>query len=216
VTSPGHDRNSDSDSAQPLPQARDSASIVAVIQPPEACTKDASRRAERSIEIAAWVVVIFACSQILMFPFGRDQGIFAVIADTILAGGMPYRDAWDVKPPAIFYLYALAQYLVGRRMVAIRIFEVIGLLSLYSVSNNRTRPLPFARSWNFRLGACGACVRWGRLLAHRAGREFRRHDNDLGVGRDGGSCASARQSGCMGSDGLFVRHLFSSQAEPRP
>jgi len=131
VTLPGHDRNSDSDSAQPLPQARDSASIVAVIQPPEACTKDASRRAERSIEIAAWVVVIFACSQILMFPFGRDQGIFAVIADTILAGGMPYRDAWDVKPPLIFYLYALAQYLVGRRMVAIRIFEVIGLLSLY-------------------------------------------------------------------------------------
>ena len=40
-------------------------------------------RAERSIEIAAWVVVIFACSQILMFPFGRDQGVFATIADTI-------------------------------------------------------------------------------------------------------------------------------------
>ncbi len=116
---------------QPVLEARDSASIAPVIQPTGACVQGASLRAERWIEIAAWVVVIFACSQILMFPFGRDQGIFAVIADTILAGGMPYRDAWDIKPPVIFYLYALAQYVVGRRMEAIRIFEVIGLLSLY-------------------------------------------------------------------------------------
>lgn len=116
---------------QPVLEARDSASIAAVVQPTDSSVQGASLRAERSIEIAAWIVVIFACSQILMFPFGRDQGIFAVIADTILAGGMPYRDAWDVKPPVIFYLYALAQYVAGRRMVAIRIFEVIGLLSLY-------------------------------------------------------------------------------------
>lgn len=88
-------------------------------------------RAERSIEIAAWIVVIFACSQILMFPFGRDQGVFATIADTILAGGMPYRDAWDIHPPGVYLTFALSEWLFGHRMVAPRILEVIGLLSLY-------------------------------------------------------------------------------------
>jgi hypothetical protein len=116
---------------QPVPEARDSASIAAAIQPTDACVQGASQRAERWIEIVAWVVVIFACSQILMFPFGRDQGVFAVIADTILAGGMPYRDAWDIHPPGVYLAFALSGWLFGHRMAAIRIFEVIGLLSLY-------------------------------------------------------------------------------------
>jgi hypothetical protein len=50
-----------------------------------------------------WVaaaIVPFACSQILLFSFGRDQGVYAVIADKMLAGGMPYRDAWDIHPLA--------------------------------------------------------------------------------------------------------------------
>jgi hypothetical protein len=90
-----------------------------------------SLRAERSIEIAAWVVVIFACSQILMFPFGRDQGVYATIADRILAGGMPYRDAWDIHLPGIYLAFAFSERLFGHRMVAPRILEVVGLLSLY-------------------------------------------------------------------------------------
>jgi hypothetical protein len=85
----------------------------------------------RVLTIGAWLVVLFACSQILMFPFGRDQGVYAVIADRILAGGMPYRDAWDIHPPGLYYVYALAEWLFGHRMVALRILEVIGLLSLY-------------------------------------------------------------------------------------
>jgi Dolichyl-phosphate-mannose-protein mannosyltransferase len=76
-------------------------------------------------------VVIFACSQILMFPFGRDQGVYGVIADTILRGGMLYRDAWDIHPPGIYLAFALSGWLFGHRMVALRILEVIGLLSLY-------------------------------------------------------------------------------------
>ena len=83
-------------------------------------------RAERSIEIAAWVVVIFACTQILMFPFGRDQGVFATIAGTILAGGMPYRDAWDIHPPGVYLAFAFSEWLFGHRMVAPRILEVLG------------------------------------------------------------------------------------------
>ncbi len=40
-------------------------------------------------------------------PMGADQGLYAYAGERILAGGLPYRDAWDQKPPAIHYTYAL-------------------------------------------------------------------------------------------------------------
>jgi hypothetical protein len=42
----------------------------------------------------------------LVQPMGADQGLYAYVADRILAGGLPYRDAWDQKPPAVHYTYA--------------------------------------------------------------------------------------------------------------
>lgn len=75
--------------------------------------------------------VALGCLLILQFGFGRDQGIYAVVADSILHGGMPYRDVWDFKPPGIFYVYAVAELVFGHRMIAPRILEVVGLLSLY-------------------------------------------------------------------------------------
>lgn len=40
-------------------------------------------------------------------PMGADQGLYAYVGERILAGDIPYRDAWDQKPPAIHYAYAL-------------------------------------------------------------------------------------------------------------
>jgi hypothetical protein len=42
----------------------------------------------------------------LVQPMGADQGLYAYIGDRILAGGLPYRDAWDQKPPAVHLAYA--------------------------------------------------------------------------------------------------------------
>jgi 4-amino-4-deoxy-L-arabinose transferase-like glycosyltransferase len=78
--------------------------------------------------IAAWLVVAFSCLQILLFAFGRDQGIYAAVADAVLRGEMPYRDIWDFKPPGIFLIFALARALFGPSMLAPRLVEVIGLL----------------------------------------------------------------------------------------
>ncbi|HVL67116.1 MAG TPA: hypothetical protein VM364_07620 [Vicinamibacterales bacterium] len=39
-------------------------------------------------------------------PMGADQGLYAYVGERILAGELPYRDAWDQKPPAIHYTYA--------------------------------------------------------------------------------------------------------------
>ena len=36
----------------------------------------------------------------LVQPMGADQGLYAYVGERILAGDLPYRDAWDQKPPA--------------------------------------------------------------------------------------------------------------------
>ena len=82
------------------------------------------------LNVLCWVVIALSCLQILLLSFGRDQSIYAVVADGILSGRMPYRDVWDFKPPGIFLLYALAQALFGKTMMAPRLLEVAGLLSM--------------------------------------------------------------------------------------
>ncbi|HEY2404715.1 MAG TPA: glycosyltransferase family 39 protein [Polyangiaceae bacterium] len=78
----------------------------------------------------SWAVIAFSVVEILTFSFGRDQGIYAMVGDGIVHGKMPYRDLWDFKPPGIFLIYALAQVLFGRSMLAIRIVEVLGLIGM--------------------------------------------------------------------------------------
>jgi len=59
----------------------------------------------------------------IFIPFGNDQGIFAYIGTIINKGGMPYRDAWDLKPPVIYYLYSLGLKIFGSSMMSLRIFD---------------------------------------------------------------------------------------------
>src|ERR687889_2081724 len=39
-------------------------------------------------------------------PMGPDQALYAYVGERILHGELPYRDAWDQKPPGIHYVYA--------------------------------------------------------------------------------------------------------------
>jgi hypothetical protein len=48
----------------------------------------------------------------LVQPMGADQGLYAYVGEQILSGGLPYRDAWDQKPPAIHLTYAAMRALV--------------------------------------------------------------------------------------------------------
>ncbi len=80
---------------------------------------------------ACAVSIFFACLlQFIVFSFGRDQSIYAVLGDGILHGKLPYRDLWDFKPPGIFFVYAFAQALFGTSMLAPRIVEMLGLCLL--------------------------------------------------------------------------------------
>ena len=50
----------------------------------------------------------------LVQPMGADQGLYAYIGDRIRSGDLPYRDAWDQKPPAIHVAYAAMRAILPR------------------------------------------------------------------------------------------------------
>jgi hypothetical protein len=50
----------------------------------------------------------------LVQPMGADQGLYAYVGDVIRSGGLPYRDAWDQKPPAIHLTYAVMRAILPR------------------------------------------------------------------------------------------------------
>lgn len=72
------------------------------------------------IALSVWVRSLFVYE--LM---DRDEGSYGFIAQEILRGGIPYRDAIEMKPPGVFYLYALAIKLFGATVSGVRIFTTI-------------------------------------------------------------------------------------------
>ncbi len=72
--------------------------------------------------VAGWAVTY------LTWPFGWDHGAFAWVGDVITRGGMPYRDAFDVKGPLSFYPSAAVQLVAGRNWWGIRAFDLLLVL----------------------------------------------------------------------------------------
>ena len=97
---------------------------------------------------ALWIAVglglgVWAlCS--LTWPPGLDQGNAAWVGDTIQRGGMPYRDAWDIRGPGYYYLFALAQSLSGREVWGARVVDLsllaLGALSARALAARMARP----------------------------------------------------------------------------
>lgn len=89
-----------------------------------------------------FVVLLFAALVALRLPSivqpaGGDQGLYAYVGQRILHGEMPYRDAWDQKPPAIHYAYAAMQAAlpdlgraVGAADLLLTVLTAGGLLAL--------------------------------------------------------------------------------------
>ena len=75
--------------------------------------------------LSAALLTVLAAVATLSWPFGWDQGIFAWIGGATAEGGLPYRDAWDVKGPLTFLPFALAELVFGREMWGIRVFDLI-------------------------------------------------------------------------------------------
>ena len=76
------------------------------------------------------------------YPFGRDQGLHFYVGREWLNGLVPYRDAFDNKPPGIYLIHALGIVILGARQWAIRVMElgavlVTGLVAARAVRRDR-------------------------------------------------------------------------------
>lgn len=102
----------------------------ASVPPPaaEVLTVEAEQDPDLWLRVLSWIVVIFSVAQVLVFSFGRDQGIYGAVAEGILRGGVPYRDVWDFKPPGIFFIYATSFAVFGKTMMAPRLIEAIMMI----------------------------------------------------------------------------------------
>jgi hypothetical protein len=66
----------------------------------------------------------------LRYPIGVDQGIYSIVGQGLLHGQLPYRDFWDLKPPGIYYIYALIVKIFGPVMWCVGVVDLLWLLAI--------------------------------------------------------------------------------------
>lgn len=80
--------------------------------------------------LTAFLLVIFVRVRLLDVPLERDEGEYAYIAQLMLHGEPPYRDAYTMKFPGTPLLYAFFMSIFGRSPVGIH----LGLLVVNALS----------------------------------------------------------------------------------
>lgn len=90
--------------------------------------------AERAGSLRTVLILTGICSlpvllyiPFLLEPFMRDEGFYASVAQMVLDGGVPYRDAFDNKPPLIFGWFSLSFLLFGETVWAPRLVAALCL-----------------------------------------------------------------------------------------
>jgi hypothetical protein len=75
-----------------------------------------------------WTLILLVLTLLrlpaLVEPAGNDQSVYTYVAERVTAGGVPYVDAWDQKPPAIFFVYA-ALWRVWPRPSVVAIADIL-------------------------------------------------------------------------------------------
>jgi hypothetical protein len=97
-----------------------------------------------SADILLIIAAAAYCLPSIGYPFGRDQALHFYVGREWLNGLVPYRDAFDNKPPGIYLIHALGIIILGARQWAIRVMELVavmvtGLVTARAV--RRDRPL---------------------------------------------------------------------------
>ena len=83
----------------------------------------------------------------LLYPLGRDQGLYYYVArEWVLRGSVPYRDVLDHKTPGIYLLHAVSILVFGEVEWGIRALEILGVIGfglvIGSLQGRRGRPVP--------------------------------------------------------------------------
>jgi 4-amino-4-deoxy-L-arabinose transferase-like glycosyltransferase len=75
----------------------------------------------------------------LQEPLEGDEGAYAYIAQGLQRGELPYRDTFDHKPPALYFIYAAIFKFFGNSLAALRYFtagySLLTTLAVFSVAS---------------------------------------------------------------------------------
>lgn len=90
-----------------------------------------------SINRYAVELFLFVTALFIRFPFffsdyrDRDESTFIIMGQSIADGYLPYDRLWDLKPPLLFYLFGLIEYLFPHSFIAIRF---VGVLVIFATA----------------------------------------------------------------------------------
>ena len=95
----------------------------------------------RASAILLPLALLLAWTAAVRLPFyfqtDKDEFFFSIIATQWLQGGLPYVATFDIKPPGLFVIYAIAQSLFGASQVTIKGMEIVavalGAYALYGL-----------------------------------------------------------------------------------
>lgn len=74
------------------------------------------------------VIVFLRALPNLRYPLCVDTATFSEIGQGLLRGQLLYRDLWDIKPPGIFYIYAVIVKVFGPVMWSGGVLDILWLL----------------------------------------------------------------------------------------
>ena len=113
---------------------------------PAMCVSEAERMGPHRASASPWVAPLVASlgltvlaflTQVRAFPLdatvGVDSGVYAYGGEQILLGKLPYVDFWDHKPPAVYYIDALAISLLGHTANGLWVFGT-GYVILFALA----------------------------------------------------------------------------------
>src|SRR6266540_2677685 len=85
----------------------------------------------RAVAVVHWPALLAVALTItlglptLNFVYGPDQALFAYFGERIAHGAGLYVDVWDVKPPGIFWIYAVITRLPGPEFHVLRAVDLL-------------------------------------------------------------------------------------------
>ncbi len=109
--------------------------------------------ARSTVRLLPWSVAAIAVLWVAMsmtYPLGWDQGILSAAGHKILQGGQPYRDAWDMKGPVAFFVFAFSEKIFGVNLWGIRVLDAAALIvTSFSIEKAATRlTSPLVGRWS--------------------------------------------------------------------
>jgi len=76
-------------------------------------------------------IFLFLATLFIRFPFffrdyiDKDESTFILMGQSIADGHLPYDQLWDLKPPLLFYFFALIEKVIPHSFIAIRFCGVL-------------------------------------------------------------------------------------------